>query len=290
MRAEYKASFKIAETGFNIRSCVPFEKLRISENLFKFSTSEYKEDNSILVNVDEVMGELAMNEAEYYNPGDIWKLYKEGKKISAVIYDHKSRPKCQIIPSKKWENNKVNLKFYGDEDRSIIDSGALELIFRTYLGYRNGVMMHSSLVDDNGKGILFTGNSGEGKSTTSGFWKGLEGASIINEDRNALRINHNGIIAYGTPWGGTAKNVLNKNVKLNAIILIKKSGINKIEEMPSSVAVPLLITRSFFPYWDNELAGMAVENISSIVSKVPVYMLHCRPEKEVVDLVRSVLQ
>lgn len=64
---------------------------------------------------------------------------------------------------------------------------------------------------------------------------------------------------------------------------------NNIEKLSLEKSIPMLIARTFFPYWDKALADKAIETIASIASEVPVYMLFCKPEKEVVDIVRSVI-
>ena len=289
MSREYKLPFRIAGLNLIITSGIPIENLLLRDNLYLFKEDSEENNYSIKINIQENSRLQEISGNVIYDPGDMWKLYRQNSKVFAVLFDDKSRPKCVIKPSENWENIDMQIKIYGDEDRSIIDSGALELVFRTNLIYKHGVIFHSSLVDDNGKGILFTGNSGDGKSTQSAFWKGLEGTEILNEDRNAVRITDDGIFGYGTPWGGTARRVLNRKVKLNAIVLITKSKNNSIEKLSLEKSIPMLIARTFFPYWDKELAGKTIETIASVASEVPVYMLHCKPEKEVVDIVRSVI-
>ena len=172
---------------------------------------------------------------------------------------------------------------------SSINYGTLELIVRARIQLKKGMLFHSSGIDDNGKGIVITGHSGEGKSTQSHYWNGLPGALIMNEDRVAVRETNERYICYGTPWGGTANIAINHKVPLSALILIEKSQTNKIEKLSPSEALPLLMVRSFFPYWDEKLVKLAISNLNSLVSKVPVYRLHCYPGPEVVELVRSVI-
>jgi len=112
---------------------------------------------------------------------------------------------------------------------------------------------------------------------------------VFNEDRNAVRIIGEDAFCYGTPWGGTANIAKNHKVPLSVIVMIEKSEENHIERMPVSVAVPKLIARSFFPYWDEDLSSLSISNITSIAAKVPVYKLSCKPTPDVVELVRSVL-
>lgn len=289
MSREYKLRLRIAGLNIKISSSIPLENLLLRDNLYLFREDSAEKNYSISINIDRISQVHDLPGKVIYDPGDMWKLYKNGNEVSAVLFDYKNRPKCIIKPSEKWDINDICIKIYGDEDRSIVDSGSLELIFRTSLIQNNGVIIHSSLVDYKGKGILFAGNSGDGKSTQSSFWKEIDGAEIINEDRNAVRITEEGIYGYGTPWGGTMRKVLNNMVKLNAIILITKSKSNHIERLQPEKSLPLLISRTFFPYWDKELAGKAADILKSITFEIPVYMLYCKPEKETVNLIKEIL-
>lgn len=61
------------------------------------------------------------------------------------------------------------------------------------------IMIHASGISLNGKGRLFSGFSGVGKSTLAELWK-KEGATVINDDRLLIRFMPDGSIRmYNTP-------------------------------------------------------------------------------------------
>ena len=288
MKEKNKIILKIADISLNVHSEITLSGL-ISERLLSFSTEEgFAEDGvNIFVkqteNLDDDYGRLL------FDPGDIWKMYRKGEYFNAVISYDSKEPMGIVSTAGDWKNISVSLNSCYNKQSGLLNTAGLELVVRAAIQFYNGAVFHSSGLDDNGKGVLFVGHSGEGKSTQSRLWQNLEGTMIFNEDRNAVRIIGGDVFCYGTPWGGTANIAKNHKVPLSVIVMIEKSEENRIERMPVSEAVPKLIARSFFPYWDENLSGLAISNISSIAAKVPVYKLSCKPTSDVIELVRSVL-
>lgn len=288
MKEKNKIIIKIADISLNVHSEITLNGL-ISERLLSFSTEEgFAEDGvNIFVkqteNLDDDYGRLL------FDPGDIWKMYRKGEYFNAVISYDSKEPMGIVSTAGDWKNISVSLNSCYNKQSGLLNTAGLELVVRAAIQFYNGAVFHSSGLDDNGKGVLFVGHSGEGKSTQSRLWQNLEGTMIFNEDRNAVRIIGGDVFCYGTPWGGTANIAKNHKVPLSVIVMIEKSEENRIERMPVSEAVPKLIARSFFPYWDENLSGLAISNISSIAAKVPVYKLSCKPTSDVIELVRSVL-
>ena len=287
MKEKNKIIIKIADISLNVHSEITLNGL-ISERLLSFSTEEgFAEDGvNIFVkqteNLDDDYGRLL------FDPGDIWKMYRKGEYFNAVISYDSKEPMGIVSTAGDWKNISVSLNSCYNKQSGLLNTAGLELVVRAAIQFYNGAVVHSSGLDDNGKGVLFVGHSGEGKSTQSRLWQNLEGTMIFNEDRNAVRIIGGDVFCYGTPWGGTANIAKNHKVPLSVIVMIEKSEENRIERMPVSEAVPKLIARSFFPYWDENLSGLAISNISSIAAKVPVYKLSCKPTSDVSELVRSV--
>jgi len=65
------------------------------------------------------------------------------------------------------------------------------------LARSRGVMVHACGIDDHGRGYLFAGNSGHGKSTMARLWN--EEARILNDDRIVVREKDGQFWMYATP-------------------------------------------------------------------------------------------
>ena len=62
----------------------------------------------------------------------------------------------------------------------------------------NDIMIHASGVNYAGKGFLFSGVSGKGKSTMAGIWDN-RGAKVIHDDRLIIRKTGDGYRMFNTP-------------------------------------------------------------------------------------------
>jgi hypothetical protein len=228
-----------------------------------------------------------------YDPGSIWKMYREGSDFYAALTyegEGKSAQAQSILRANPaWDNLTLTEQRTGTSWKSLLNVGAGELILRTAILSTGGLVFHSSGLDDNGKGIVFIGHSGAGKSTQVGLWSQEPGVIAMNDDRIAVRVEGRGPVCCGTPWGGTADIARNHATPLAALIVLEQAPENAIQLLPPAAAAPLLTARTFLPYWDAGLMQRAFTNLNAILAQVPVYRLRCRPEMAVIPLVRSVL-
>lgn len=228
-----------------------------------------------------------------YDPGSIWKMYRAGEDYyAALTYESEGRAaqaQSVLRANPVWDDLTLTEQRVGAAWQSLLNIGAGELILRTAILFTGGLVFHSSGLDDNGKGIVFIGHAGAGKSTQVGLWSQEPGVIAMNDDRIAVRVEARGAMCYGTPWGGTADIARNHAAPLAALIVLEQAPENAIQPLAPSAAASLLTARAFLPYWDQALMLRAFANLNSILARVPVYRLRCRPERAVIPLVRSIL-
>lgn len=228
-----------------------------------------------------------------YDPGSIWKMYRAGDEYYAALTyrseGRAARVQSVLRANPAWDDLTLTEQRTGAQWQSLLNIGAGELILRTAVLFTGGLVFHSSGLDDNGKGIVFIGHAGAGKSTQVGLWSNESGVIAMNDDRVAVRVNESGAMCFGTPWGGTGDIARNHAAPLAALIVLEQAPENEIEPLAPAVAAPLLTARAFLPYWDAALMQRAAANLNAILADVPVYRLRCRPQRAVVPLVRSVL-
>ncbi|MBO6066250.1 MAG: transposase, partial [Lachnospiraceae bacterium] len=82
------------------------------------------------------------------------------------------------------------------------------------------LLMHASVTMHAGKGYLFLGKSGTGKSTHSQLWiNNIEGCELLNDDNPVLRVEDDGSVrVYGSPWSGKTPCYRNLDVPVGAIV------------------------------------------------------------------------
>jgi hypothetical protein len=227
-----------------------------------------------------------------YDPGSIWRMYRAGPDFyAALAYPTGGRKQEQGVlrANAAWDDLTLTEQRTGPSWQSLLNIGASELLLRTAILFTGGLVFHAAAVDDNGHGIVFVGHSGAGKSTQIGLWSKAPGVIAMNDDRVAVRVDDGGPMCYGTPWGGSLEIAHNHHVPLSVLLLLEQAPENTVQPLAPAAAAPMLAPRAFLPYWDRALMRRAIANLSAILERVPVYRLRCRPEPEVVALVRSVL-
>ena len=81
-----------------------------------------------------------------------------------------------------------------------------ELLMVHLLARGRGVAIHGSgVVDADGRGTLFAGQSGAGKTTMARLWLSEPGVKILSDERVVLRQEGDDVWMYGTPWHGDGR-------------------------------------------------------------------------------------
>jgi hypothetical protein len=291
----YKIPIGIANILIELTSTLSAAEMGIEGRLGQFLKAPEKPLMSIALRWEESLSAPAPQGDLIYDPGDIWKMYVAGgNSYAALTYQSEGEPPAQtqsvLRANIAWDDLTLTEQRLGADWKSLLYSGAGELILRTAILFTGGLVFHSSGLDDNGKGIVFIGHAGAGKSTQLGLWSQEPGVIAMNDDRIAVQVEAHGPMAYGTPWGGTADIARNHAAPLVALIILEQAPENDIKPLAPASAASLLAARAFLPYWDQSLMLRAMANLSNLLGRVPVYRLRCRPEGVVIPLVRSALR
>lgn len=149
----------------------------------------------------------------------------------------------------------------------------------------HGVLLaHGALVELNGHGVMFVGDSGIGKTTQAILWNQTLGARIINGDKVFLSVSGNRVIAHGSPWNGNSPYRENASVALSGIVLLGQASENTISRLTEDEKLSLYLPRIFLPTWDENLIEPAMNTASDMLPLVPVFRMFCRPDQDAVML------
>lgn len=165
-----------------------------------------------------------------------------------------------------------------------------EVIFLARLARGRGVLVHSCGLSVGGRGILFLGTSGAGKSTTARLWQARGGVTILSDDRIAIRSEGAGYRIHGTPWHGEAGFEAPASVPLEAIFILEQAPRNRVVDISPSAAVAQMMVRAFPAMWDQQGLEFAVRFLAELAERVPVRRLHFLPEASAVDCVLAALE
>ncbi len=144
----------------------------------------------------------------------------------------------------------------------------------------NGMMLHSSCVEKDGKAYLFSARSGTGKSTHTHLWiENLPGTRIINDDKPALVCEDGKCYVWGTPFSGKTDENTNVKLPVRAIVFLHRSKENKVQKMPGAMAVPLFLEQTVNPS-NREMAEKMLDLADLVLRTVPVFSLGCNMDPE----------
>ncbi|MBE6821303.1 MAG: hypothetical protein E7516_09675 [Ruminococcaceae bacterium] len=154
---------------------------------------------------------------------------------------------------------------------------------------KNAFFMHSSFISVNGKGILFSANSGTGKSTQAALWEKYRGAEVINGDKAGVLVE-NGVYACGVPFCGTSGICKNKALPLGAIILLGQAPENKIRRLSGLKALQGILQNVYLDLLAPNEQTKIFDLLIELLGAVPVYSLECTPDEKAVEALENALQ
>ena len=172
-----------------------------------------------------------------------------------------------------------------DSLRTFAVNNALMLMFAFASADKGTLLVHASVIKNDGKGYLFLGKSGTGKSTHSSLWlKHIAGSELLNDDNPVVRVGDEGAIVYGSPWSGKTPCYKNECARIKAFVQIKQKPENRIaRELPLRAFAVLLPSMSTMK-WDKFVHGNICNSVGKLIERVPLYTLGCRPDKEAAEV------
>lgn len=176
------------------------------------------------------------------------------------------------------ENMEWDLIF--DPGQCVVDplEYPLDGLILYYLTAINGdLLIHASGVNYKGKGYVFSGISGKGKSTISRLWHEA-GASVIHDDRLILRNMPGGFRMYNTP---IYDNEEPSSSGIDRIFIIEHGPGNHMTLVSGATAMSILMANCIQHNWNRRMIEGLLMSVSGICSKVPVYRLSFKPDSSV---------
>ena len=159
------------------------------------------------------------------------------------------------------------------------------LIFYAFL-YRNVLTFHGVLVEQDGRGFLLCADSGEGKTTHARLWRDHKNGLILNGDRATCYQQEGQWFGFGTPWCGTSGEYLNRQVPLQAVIILQRGRGNRV----SAVNGMSLLAHMVYPVWDQAATEAMLSLLDCFLTAIPVLKLECTPDASAVDVLYRALE
>lgn len=148
----------------------------------------------------------------------------------------------------------------------------------------NRFVFHGAAVEFNGKAYLFTAPSGTGKSTHIALWRSYLGerVDIVNGDKPIIRVEDDAVYACGSPWSGKEQWQRPVQVPLGGVCFLRRGVENTIRRVRPDECINAIMNCIFIPAQDSALAGRALELLDQVLTRVPLYELHCDMSRDAV--------
>ena len=161
-------------------------------------------------------------------------------------------------------------------------NNALMMLYAFRGSFFNTLLIHASLVRNNGYGYAFIAHSGTGKSTHTSLWlKYIEGSDLMNDDNPIVRIIDNKPVIYGSPWSGKTPCYRNIKAPLGAVTKIDRAKQNSVERLSPTIAFSQVLPSCSSMKWDKVVFRNTYDTVIKLIETIPsVNVLHCLPDED----------
>lgn len=231
-----------------------------------------------------------------FETGRSWSMFKEDKDyflamdppgfetLPIVI----ARFSCPVEKVDVFFNDMTEERRFGKREIPNFFSYPIDRLLITYiLADRKGSMFHAAGIEIGGRGYVFAGRSGVGKSTLSLLCASRIGLDVLSDERVIIRRIGDEMMVCGTPWPGETGIISNKALPLGAVFFLRQGDENKISGLKPAEAVDRLLPVATIPWYDPEIMTEALSFCENMLSTVPSYELCFTPGDEVVDMLEE---
>jgi hypothetical protein len=145
------------------------------------------------------------------------------------------------------------------------------------------------VVEHNSKGFLLAGASGVGKSTHARLWRQHKNALILNSDRGCCYMQQQQWMAFGTPWCGTGGEQINRQVPVQALVILQQADYNRVTPLQGHERL-MEVMPQLFTRWDSALQEKLFTLLGDFLETIPVLRLECTPDVRAVDTLYDYLE
>ena len=178
----------------------------------------------------------------------------------------------------------------GFQAKAAVDN-ALMIQFAMASACMGTALFHAAAVSLDGKGYMFLGKSGTGKSTHARLWlQNLQGVELMNDDNPAVRVKADGTaVVYGTPWSGKTPCYRNVSAPVGGIVLLSQAPYNKITRLSGIGAYAAIVPSISGKRWDSKLADGLHDTENALATNIPVWHLDCLPDADAAHLCKDTI-
>lgn len=243
--------------------------------------------------VDSLRGRLRGSLKEFLNdePPYFW-LYENddrdsmfGKPESQYFYGFsysKTHPDCILVATEDHSEAVVYVPAkYAEKIVEFALSNSMMLLYTFRTFNHDTLMIHASVTSYQGRGYVFLGRSGTGKSTHSSLWlKHIEGTDLLNDDNPVIRLVDGEVRVFGSPWSGKTPCYKNQNMPLGGIVRLSQAPYNRITPLSPLQSYAALLPSCSCMRWDAGATEALHKTVEKVIMSVGSWHLECLPDEE----------
>lgn len=177
-----------------------------------------------------------------------------------------------------------------DSTISFVLNNFLMMLYAFNAARHHTLLMHASVIAHNGKGYLFLGKSGTGKSTHTSLWlKHIPGSHLLNDDNPVVHVDSSSkqVTVYGSPWSGKTPCYRNESMPVGGFVRLEQAPQNEISQENVVRAFAALLPSCSCLKQDKEIYNAIVAAVTEVATLAPVFYLKCLPDREAAELCRK---
>jgi len=161
----------------------------------------------------------------------------------------------------------------------------LRVVHSLLLAPAQGLLLHASGGIRRGRGFLFSGVSGAGKTTMARL--APPDVRLLTDEISYLRRTDGGFRVFGTPFSGEL-GIQGENVSapLAAIYLLEHGTENRMTLVQESEAARKLMRNTLFFARESQLVDGVFSTVCELADQVPVFRLEFVPQPRVWELIQ----
>lgn len=208
-------------------------------------------------------------------------VYRCGENWLFEMSPTSTEPCCaKLMSNQDFSQTKLMIEENADL-HFVVDTSCM--LMYAFSNAAHGVLeMHASVIENQGKGYLFLGKSGTGKSTHSRLWlANVPESHLLNDDNPIVRICDDGRVwVFGSPWSGKTPCYINKGVPVGGIVNLNQASVNRIRRCALPEAYAALYSSVSGLKMNREMYDGLHETMERTVVSVPFYHLDCLPDAD----------
>lgn len=283
-------NYKVAGFGFAIEG--DSQALALLTNYEPFRVEQLAEPMLFRLVIGEVEQEPTMEHVFTDSSDDDMpriEVYHVGKDWQIQISMYKTSPVCATMRVSE-DFSQVRLQADPNAIKFAIDNAAM-LIYAFSTADKGVLEMHASVTVKDGKGFLFLGKSGTGKSTHSRLWQqAFPDSWLLNDDNPVLRLlPNNEVHVYGSPWSGKTPCYINREVPVGGIVKLTQAPANAIHTLSLPEAYAYMLASSSGLKIVPAMMDALYNTIAAVIQLIPMQGLECLPDTEAAKLCESTI-